>query len=82
MLTALFFFVELFRSSMHQDAHEFLNYTLNTIAEDVQKYQQKVADESGSKQGSINSDSQTDSTAGIVHTTLNWIAMSLNLYYV
>ncbi|OAD06163.1 hypothetical protein MUCCIDRAFT_120070, partial [Mucor lusitanicus CBS 277.49] len=49
---------ELFRSSMHQDAHEFLNYTLNTIAEDVQKYQQKVADESGSKQGSINSTGQ------------------------
>lgn len=54
---------------MHQDAHEFLNYTLNTIAEDVQKYQQKVADENGSKQGSINSDSQTDSTAGILQST-------------
>ncbi|KAL9538200.1 hypothetical protein MBANPS3_011117 [Mucor bainieri] len=65
---------ELFRSSMHQDAHEFLNYTLNTIAEDVQKYQQKVADESGSKQGSINSDSQTDSTAGTGQNPKNtWV---------
>ncbi|KAI7907747.1 uncharacterized protein BX663DRAFT_491912 [Cokeromyces recurvatus] len=41
---------ELFRSSMHQDAHEFLNYTLNTIAEDVQRYQQKLADENENKQ--------------------------------
>lgn len=45
--------LELFRSSMHQDAHEFLNYTLNTIADDVQKYQQRIADE----QLSIHSDS-------------------------
>lgn len=29
---------------MHQDAHEFLNYLLNSIAEDVQRYQQKVAE--------------------------------------
>lgn len=48
--------LELFRSSMHQDAHEFLNYILNTIADDVQKYQQRFADEqssihSGSSQG-------------------------------
>ncbi|KAI8147881.1 hypothetical protein BJV82DRAFT_593755 [Fennellomyces sp. T-0311] len=37
---------ELFRSSMHQDAHEFLNYLLNSIAEDVQKYQKKMSDKS------------------------------------
>ncbi|CAO3651639.1 unnamed protein product [Mucor hiemalis] len=48
---------ELFRSSMHQDAHEFLNYTLNTIADDVQKYQQRIAEESEGKQDSIHSDS-------------------------
>ncbi|KAI9263101.1 hypothetical protein BDA99DRAFT_571830 [Phascolomyces articulosus] len=35
---------ELFRSSMHQDAHEFLNYLLNSIAEDVQKYQKKMSE--------------------------------------
>ncbi|KAI8637620.1 hypothetical protein BD408DRAFT_424241 [Parasitella parasitica] len=65
---------ELFRSSMHQDAHEFLNYTLNTIAEDVQKYQQKIADENESKQGSTNSDSQTDSTAGTGQNPKNtWV---------
>ena len=28
---------ELFRSTMHQDAHEFLNYLLNAIAEEVEK---------------------------------------------
>ncbi|KAG0169692.1 hypothetical protein DFQ30_003318 [Apophysomyces sp. BC1015] len=44
---------ELFRSSMHQDAHEFLNYVLNTIAEDVQRYQKKVAEtEKSSEQSS------------------------------
>lgn len=41
---------------MHQDAHEFLNYILNTIADDVQKYQQRITNEqssihSGSSQG-------------------------------
>ncbi|KAI9343369.1 hypothetical protein BD770DRAFT_398222 [Pilaira anomala] len=49
---------ELFRSSMHQDAHEFLNYTLNTIADDVQKFQQRVSEE----QESIHSDSSSDPT--------------------
>ncbi|KAI9313923.1 hypothetical protein BX666DRAFT_2030078 [Dichotomocladium elegans] len=36
---------ELFRSSMHQDAHEFLNYLLNSIAEDVQNYQKKMSEQ-------------------------------------
>lgn len=53
--------IELFRSSMHQDAHEFLNYTLNTIAEDVQKYQKRMAEEKETRHGSIHSEtSQTD----------------------
>ncbi|RUS19216.1 hypothetical protein BC937DRAFT_87821 [Endogone sp. FLAS-F59071] len=34
---------ELFRSSMHQDAHEFLNYLLNAIAENVEDYHRKIA---------------------------------------
>jgi ubiquitin C-terminal hydrolase len=41
---------------MHQDAHEFLNYTLNTIAEDVQKYQKRIAEEKETKHGSIHSE--------------------------
>lgn len=53
---------------MHQDAHEFLNYTLNTIAEDVQKYQQRIAEESDGKNSSIHSGSSqgngTDTSTG------------------
>lgn len=29
---------------MHQDAHEFLNYVLNTIAEDIHKHEQKLTE--------------------------------------
>ncbi|KAI8091142.1 putative ubiquitin specific protease 12 [Gilbertella persicaria] len=54
---------ELFRSSMHQDAHEFLNYILNTIAEDVQKYQQKQADDA-----SIHSNSSQ-----VTHPKTTWV---------
>ncbi|CEG69609.1 Putative Ubiquitin carboxyl-terminal hydrolase [Rhizopus microsporus] len=62
---------ELFRSSMHQDAHEFLNYVLNTIAEDVQKYQQKnQQDESDSKKGS-SIHSETDESSSSSKTT--WV---------
>lgn len=32
---------ELFRGLMHQDAHEFLNYLLNEIAESIQKQSKK-----------------------------------------
>lgn len=39
---------ELFRSSMHQDAHEFLNYLLNSIAEDLE---QQAKEESHSSFG-------------------------------
>ncbi|CAG8521231.1 19777_t:CDS:10 [Dentiscutata erythropus] len=35
---------ELFRSTMHQDAHEFLNYVLNAIAENVLEQQKKMAE--------------------------------------
>lgn len=44
---------------MHQDAHEFLNYTLNTIAEDVQKYQQRIVAEEGEGKDSIHSESSS-----------------------
>ncbi|OZJ05076.1 hypothetical protein BZG36_02084 [Bifiguratus adelaidae] len=35
---------ELFRSNMHQDAHEFLNFVLNAIAEDVEAYEKRCTD--------------------------------------
>ncbi|CAO3683727.1 unnamed protein product [Rhizopus stolonifer] len=65
---------ELFRSSMHQDAHEFLNYVLNTIADDVQNYQQKRYAESNDskKSSSIHSDSnQTDASSNKSNPT--WV---------
>ncbi|KAI5780662.1 putative ubiquitin carboxyl-terminal hydrolase creB [Peziza echinospora] len=34
---------EMFRSSLHQDAHEFLNYVLNQVIENVEQYQRKIA---------------------------------------
>ena len=34
--------IELFRGTMHQDAQEFLNYLLNTVAEDVIKHEKKL----------------------------------------
>lgn len=33
---------EMFRSSVHQDAHEFLNYVLNQVIENVEFYQKKL----------------------------------------
>jgi ubiquitin C-terminal hydrolase len=34
---------ELFRSTMHQDAHEFFNYLMNEISEDVSKREALIA---------------------------------------
>jgi ubiquitin C-terminal hydrolase len=58
---------------MHQDAHEFLNYTLNTIAEDVQKYQKRIAEEKETKQSSIHSEaSQTDTNTSTGNGEDDW----------
>lgn len=58
--------VELFRSSMHQDAHEFLNYLLNSIAEDVERYQKKIAQESASNGGANGTASGSDKSTSKV----------------
>lgn len=50
---------------MHQDAHEFLNYILNTIAEDVQKHQKRVA---ADMEKSSSSGDSADSTG---HDSIN-----------
>ena len=34
---------ELFRSTMHQDAHEFLNYLLNKVAEDLGEEERNIS---------------------------------------
>lgn len=33
---------ELFNTTMHQDAHEFLNYLLNAVAENLTKHQKEL----------------------------------------
>ncbi|CAO3597191.1 unnamed protein product [Absidia cylindrospora] len=73
---------ELFRSSMHQDAHEFLNYLLNTIAEDVEKYQKKSShrngngvdqrsEDGGGGHGSIHSSTTSESVDTNVDASMN-----------
>ncbi|KAG2178855.1 hypothetical protein INT43_001701 [Umbelopsis isabellina] len=73
---------ELFRSSMHQDAHEFLNFVLNTIAEDVSSYQKKngstqkpksakssssyASEHEGEENGRLNGDTGSEDSS--VHT--------------
>ncbi|KAG8853027.1 hypothetical protein FRC20_001334 [Serendipita sp. 405] len=42
---------ELFRSTMHQDAHEFLNYMLNRIVEDVEEEDQLLRKKERSSDG-------------------------------
>lgn len=74
--------LELFRSSMHQDAHEFLNFVLNTIAEDVSSYQKKngstqkpksaksssscASEHEGEENGRLNGDTGSEDSS--VHT--------------
>ncbi|ORX49775.1 cysteine proteinase [Hesseltinella vesiculosa] len=58
---------ELFRSSMHQDAHEFLNFLLNTIAEDVETFQKRQSSDSPV----TSTDSDTSSAASGPHSS--WV---------
>ncbi|KAF9584328.1 hypothetical protein BGW38_006853 [Lunasporangiospora selenospora] len=62
---------ELFRGSMHQDAHEFLMFIMSTITEDIEadlKRQQKEYEDSLSRPISINGgDSSSASLANGVH---------------
>ncbi|KAK9376000.1 uncharacterized protein V1513DRAFT_430277 [Lipomyces chichibuensis] len=41
---------ELFRSSMHQDAHEFFNFLLNEIVDNVEQHERKLRGQNNSKQ--------------------------------
>ena len=54
---------ELFRSTMHQDAHEFLNYLLNKIAEDLED------DERTRSRSSSGEDRTSNQTLGAQGTT-------------
>ena len=43
---------EMFRTAMHQDAHEFLNLLLNDVVENVEIHQKKLEEEKGMMNGS------------------------------
>lgn len=47
---------ELFRSTMHQDAHEFLNYLLNQIVEEMDEEKKKLQNGNGSPSGTPGED--------------------------
>jgi len=53
---------ELFRGYMHQDAHEFLNYLLNSVAEMLQKEQkeQKLKEQKEAEEHPTNGDSSAE----------------------
>lgn len=46
---------ELYRSTMHQDAHEFLGFLLNKIVEDLEAEMKKVAETNGDDGGFVSS---------------------------
>ncbi|KAJ1928786.1 hypothetical protein IWQ60_001740 [Tieghemiomyces parasiticus] len=50
---------ELFRGTMHQDAHEFLNFMLNAIVEDVGKIQSQLSSRRGSSASSTQGDTKS-----------------------
>ncbi|KAJ1986662.1 hypothetical protein H4R33_003230 [Dimargaris cristalligena] len=73
---------ELFRGTMHQDAHEFLNYILNAIVEDVTKIHNQISSRRGSassaskgprqsvdSKSSHSSDSHPNSPQGSLHSS-------------
>lgn len=45
---------EMFRTAMHQDAHEFLNLLLNEVVENVEQFSKQMFLESGGQNGSAN----------------------------
>ncbi|KAG0238362.1 hypothetical protein BGW42_005595 [Actinomortierella wolfii] len=55
---------ELFRSSMHQDAHEFLMFLMNTIAEDVEAEIKKYEKEAEEQLGKMSNGSYSGAGAG------------------
>jgi len=51
---------EMFRSAMHQDAHEFLNLLLNTVVENVEAYAKKAEAEKAEEQSLSLSSSESE----------------------
>jgi len=60
---------ELFRGYMHQDAHEFLNYLLNVVAEILQKEQKEQKKEEEKEQQAITNAPATTATTTTTNIT-------------
>lgn len=52
---------EMFRSAMHQDAHEFLNLLLNAVVEEIEKHERRVEAQMGTRGNGGNIDSVAES---------------------
>ena len=52
---------DIFRTPMHQDAHEFLNILLNQVVENVDQYTRQTEEEKNSASGGSNTESPLDS---------------------
>ncbi|PKK80130.1 cysteine proteinase [Rhizophagus irregularis] len=62
---------ELFRTTMHQDAHEFLNYTLNAIAENVIEQQKKMEELERQREQEQRCDISEKSKSSVNGTSIN-----------
>jgi len=63
---------ELFDNYMQQDAHEFLNYLLNTIAEILQGEKQREKEKDRERMGSVSSvSSKTSASSGYSSATMH-----------
>ncbi|RIA88958.1 hypothetical protein C1645_825518 [Glomus cerebriforme] len=62
---------ELFRSTMHQDAHEFLNYILNAVAENVMEQQRKIEELERQREQEQRCDISEKSKSSVNGTSIN-----------
>jgi uncharacterized UBP type Zn finger protein len=67
----IIFGIELFRTTMHQDAHEFLNYTLNAIAENVMEQQKKMEELEKQREQEQRCDISEKSKSSVNGTSIN-----------
>jgi ubiquitin carboxyl-terminal hydrolase 9/13 len=69
---------EMFRSAMHQDAHEFLNYVLNSVVDEVDLFVKKNPDlvkklaikQNGSTSNGASEDSSPDNSGALVKSNI------------
>jgi ubiquitin carboxyl-terminal hydrolase 9/13 len=61
---------DMFNGQQHQDAHEFLNYVLNQVIENVETHQKKMLKENGSCQKISGSSTPLEASSGASTSTL------------